>query len=181
MNKNKLFFLILALVVVVLLVLFAWLIWKWNKADSWAGQANIKIWVVKDNKENFLKYLDTFKDKNQEYFYSLIWSFLVWNGPDLFVLNNNDSWFLDNQTLPIETTAINIDNFRQNFEPIFSSELIISKDDNWNKFEYLKWIPLWFESLWLYYNFLYLKWIMNRELNYSSRISRYLNSIICFR
>lgn len=187
MNKNKLFFLILALVVVVLLVLFAWLIWKWNKSDSWAGQANIKIWVVKDNKENFLKYLDTFKDKNpqyksivfdvvsfwtyQEYFYSLIWSFLVWNGPDLFVLNNNDSWFLDNQTLPIETTAINIDNFRQNFEPIFSSELIISKDDNWNKFEYLKWIPLWFESLWLYYNFLYLKW---KKLNTWS----YLNDAI---
>lgn len=190
MNKNKLIFWVVWIVIVILLILFMWLVSKWKSSQAPWAKATVKIWTLNDDQANFKLFLDTFKQKNtqyqnvdfeitsftnyQEYFYSLIWSFLIWSAPDIFVLNNNDSWFFDNQILPLENSNISIDAFRQNFEPVFSNDLIWSVDLEWQKLEYLRWIPLWYESLWIFYNFLYLKW---KKLNTWSYVNDAISTL----
>lgn len=188
MSKNKIIFLILWFLVV-LFVVFIVLTLNWNKERQKdpATSNDFTIWILDDNLQWFNSLIDNFKLLNkdykdtkinivtfstyEDYYNTLIWAFLNWKWPDLFVLNNNDWNLFDNQIMWIDPNLINPDEFRKNYEILFSTDLI-EKNESWT--EYLRWIPLWYEVLWLFYNFRDLRW---KKLNTWSQINDIVSSL----
>ncbi len=174
MNKNKIIFSIIWVIVLIFfIVVFFILSSAWEKKNTNSKTKDFSIWVLQDNKSNFLKFLDSFKANNtkyknvnfnvlsfenyEEYYNSLVWAFLRWEAPDMFVLNNNESNIFDWQIAWIDPSLVSPDDFRKNYEIIFSNDLIrkIKVDDK--EVEFLVWIPLWYENLWIFYNFREIK------------------------
>lgn len=174
MNKNKIIFLVIWIIFIILIVSIVFILnfKSTKKTNTWKW--NLSIWIIWDDKVKFNEVLKDFKEKfpkyknnnfdivsfssYEDYYNSLIWAFLIWKTPDIFSLNNNDSNFFDLQVLWIDPNVINPDDFRKNYDSVFSNDLIRkTKIDN-KDIEFLAWIPLWYETLWLFYNFRKIKW-----------------------
>lgn len=176
MNKNKIIFLILWIITIVIVFSLVMLLSKtWEtKRNSWTKNWDFTIWVLQDSKEKFSTFINDFKSNNtnykntnfnivsfgnyEEYYNSLIWSFLKWSSPDIFVINNNDSPIFEGQISWLDPEVVSPDDFRKNYDIVFSNDLIKKTKVNDKDVEYLVWIPMWYENLWLFYNFREVKW-----------------------
>lgn len=137
---------------------------KWN-APSWS----FSLWIFWDETAKFWSFLNSIKEKNpnlkntqfsvisfsdyDEYQHALIWAFLRWEWPDMFIVNNADETLFQNQITWIDPAVISPDDFRKNYETVFSQDLIKSTDIDDKKVEFLLWLPLGYQSMGLYYNF----------------------------
>jgi hypothetical protein len=173
MNKNKVIFLVIWVILLVFFIsIFSILSSKSaKKTNSWKW--NFSIWIIWDDKAKFNEVLNDFKEKfpkykntsfnivsfssYEDYYNSLVWAFLIWKAPDIFSLNNNDSSFFDLQVLWIDPNVISPDDFRKNYDTVFSNDLIRKTKVDDKDVEFLAWIPLWYETLWLFYNFREIK------------------------
>lgn len=170
MNKNKIIFAILWVIVLILFIsIFFILNSKSAKKNPSTQKWNFSIWVVWDDKAKFNEYITDFKTKAEkyknnnfdivsfpnydEYYNSLVWAFLTGKAPDIFVLNNNDSSFFDLQVMWIDPSVISPDDFRKNYDSVFSNDLIRKTKVEEKDVEFLAGIPLWYETLGLFYNF----------------------------
>lgn len=170
MNKNKIVFLIIGIILVIFFIsIFLLLSKTWEtKKSSWVE--NFTLWILQDDKNNFWNFLNEFKKVNssyknatfnivsfqnyEEYYHALIWAFLRGEAPDMFVVNNNDSSFFQWQISGIDPSVISPDDFRKNYDLVFSNDLIKkTKVDEKNEVEFLLWVPLWYENLGIFYNF----------------------------
>lgn len=175
MNRNKIiFWVIWVVILIIFIVLFFIISSTWNKEKKSSKTKDFSIWVLQDDKNNFWDFLEDFKSKSKnykntnfgvisfdnydEYYNALVWAFLRWEAPDMFVLNNNDWNIFDWQILWIDPALVSVDDFRKNYDSVFSNDLIrkIKVDDK--ETEFLVWIPLGYENLWIFYNFRELKW-----------------------
>lgn len=179
MQKNKMILFAIAgwlLVLVMFLMVFLWWSGWWNKKTTkWPKEFN--VWVVGDETAWFSDVIKGFKDKNAEYKdteikftkfsnYSDYEKILLnvmsdGNSPDIFVINNNSTsseweWLLDSKIIAIPDSAIWIDKFSKEFNKVFDELVIQNEEENkeWKKIKanYLKWIPLWYETMGLFYN-----------------------------
>jgi len=171
MNKNKIIFAVIWIaILIILIILFQVLAsqsgknkWSWQKSNT-----DFTIWIVWQDKEAFVKTIKDFTSKSEnykksvinvvsfenynDYYLSLIWAFIKWNAPDMFMINNNDWYIFDQSIFGIKPEVINTDNFRKDYEAVFQNDLI-RKVKDWDKeVEYLVWLPIWYEILWIYYN-----------------------------
>ncbi len=174
MNKNKIIFLIIGLVFLSLIVFVVS-----NLNSAWKNKTNTKapsdfsIWTVWDNSSNFSLFLEWFKSsfpeyKNanitvesfpsyEDYSSALSRAFLNDKAPDIFVVNNNETSIFENQILWINPSVVDPDAFRKNYEAVFSNDLISSvastdTSGTAKKTEFLKWIPLGYETMWVFYD-----------------------------
>jgi hypothetical protein len=76
--------------------------------------------------------------------------------PDMFVLNNNEVSLYEDIILWIGNDVVNVTDFRKNYKWIFTDDLIVSVEWEGETQEYLKWFPIWYETLWVFYNRLFL-------------------------
>jgi len=174
MNKNKIIF---AIIWVILIILILLVIMKLR--DSWNNTKNksagvFKIWIVWDDVESAKKIVDKFKKVNPEYssqdikiesflsyndyYYALNSAIIQWKAPDIFVLNNNEkNSMFSNQVIWISQSVINPNDFRKKYKWFFADDLIVSSWEWEKKQEYLTWIPVWYETLWIFYNRRYIK------------------------
>lgn len=137
---------------------------------------DISVWIVGDDKEKFWNVIEKFKASNSkyasvnfsvenfsnydEYSQVLASSFVTWKSPDIFVLNSSDSTnIFDSQVLWLDPAFINPQDFRKNFKQFFWDELIsvteVPNPENEKetvKVEFVRWIPVWYEMLGIYYN-----------------------------
>lgn len=129
--------------------------------------------MVGDDKMKFNDFLWDFKVKNdkykstnfdivsfnsyEDYYNSLVWAFLRGAGPDVFVLNNNDGNFFDQQVMGIDPSVLSPDDFRKTYETVFSNDLIRKTKVEDKDVEFLAGIPLGYETLGLFYNFREIK------------------------
>lgn len=178
MNKNKIIFAVIWLVILAFIVFVVSQLNSTKKTNT-SKVADFNIWIVWDNKENFSAYLDSFKNafpkyKNtniqvesfsiyNDYSETLKRAFLNDKAPDIFVQNNNEKSIFQNQILGINPSLVNPDDFRKNYEAVFSNDLISStttKDADWKdkKTEFLAWIPMWYETLGIFYDMRNLRW-----------------------
>lgn len=169
MNKNKIIF---GIIGAVLLGFIALLVT--NLASS--GQSNnpqasrggdFTIWTLGDSPEKFNEFLQVFKQNNPQYAgksiivesfddyttyqNTLVSAVVSGNAPDVFVLNNSETSILENQVFGIDPAAVSPNEFRVNFKPVFSEDLILS-DENNSSVEFLKWVPGGYEVLGIFYN-----------------------------
>ena len=175
MNKNKLIF---AVIWAILLGLILFMVaslnkggWNKNKATT---PSDFTIWMVWDNLEWAQNVVNNFKAVNTEYSkknikiesfpsyedysLSLISAIASWKAPDVFVLNNNEKESVfTNQIIWIDPTFLNPNDFRKKYKWVFADDLILTTWDWEEKQEFLKWVPVWYESLWIFYNRRYIK------------------------
>lgn len=173
-NKNKIIFWIIWVVFVICIITIFFVLFQVSKkSNTTTNNSNFTIWTLY-NKDSFNKYIDEFKSQNEkyknttfnivsfinydEYFNTLIWAFLSWKTPDMFVVNNNDSNFFIEQITGIHPDYINPDDFRKNHDIVFSQDLIQTIPVEDKEVEFLIWVPLWYEVLWIFYNFRELIW-----------------------
>lgn len=145
----------------------------WKKSPNSKTPSDFSIWIVWDSRDNFSLFLEWFKasypeykssnitvesfSSYEDYQTSLSRGFLADKAPDIFVVNNNETSIFENQILWINPNIIDPNNFRKNYEAVFSNDLISSvstNDASWEakKTEFLKWVPLWYETMWVFYD-----------------------------
>lgn len=173
MNKKKLIFLVVAWILLLIIILFVMFFGGWSKQSN-TSVKTFNIWIVWDSKDDFGRFIGDFKtlypkytstminvesfSNFEEYYFALMSSIIKWNSPDIFVLNNWEKKpIFNDQILWIDPTVINPNDFRKKYKWVFSDDLIESVDVNWKQQEFLKWIPVWYETLWIFYNWRFIK------------------------
>ncbi len=174
-NKNKIiFYIIWTIFIFFIILLFIFInLWNWenNKVSKkWV----LRVWTLFEDIKND-KIITAFKKKYpkyssnkiefqnfsnfEEYSYALTSAISKWKTPDIFVLNNNETSVFYDQVLWLSNKDIDINKFKKIFKTVFIEDLIELWSDK--KTEYLAWIPLWYETLWVFYN---KKFINNSQL-----------------
>lgn len=167
MNKNKLFLLIgvwiltFAIWAIFLILktggskatvsadLSIWTIWHDTaKFQEFVNEYNEDMWVkAKFSHTNFESYND--------YQIALLYELATGTWPDIFMLNNSESLFLEDKIAAIDPSAIQAEEFRKNFLSPFSDELVASVENPekpWTSVDVLIWVPAGFETLGLFYD-----------------------------
>ena len=170
MNNKKMIFLWILGFFVVIVIIIAIFLWKQTEENkkTTAKYTDFKIWILDDTREQFNAFLENFKkDTNnsnfsvtietfknyEEYNMALSSAIIKGEAPDLYMLNNNEkSIFLEN-AIWIDPDIISADDLRTYFYWFFWDDLIYSSWEKEQKVEFLVWVPFWFETLGLYYNF----------------------------
>jgi len=191
MNKKKIFFLAILWFFVLIIVLIVSFINWWEKTDIWnKTSGNFKIWILNDSVDDFSLYIEDFKkaswvinfapkiesfDNYDEYNSALASAIIKGEAPDLYMLNNNEkSIFLEN-AIWIDPEVISPDDLRTYFKPFFWDDLILSTWVDDLKKEFLVWIPFWFETLGLYFNFRRINDV--KKLNNFPNIENYITEL----
>ncbi len=189
MNKNKLIFAIIWAVFLVFILFVAATLknsWNNNNENQTASAFNIwvvgdEVWKARDFVEGFKKVYPEYKSKiiniesfsdYDDYSYALTAAIAADKAPDIFVLNNNerDSAF-SSQVLWIDPSVINPNDFRKKYKWVFADDLILRSGEWENIKEFLAWVPVWYETLGIFYNRRYVK---NSDLESLS----WLNNIV---
>lgn len=178
MNRQKiLLFSLIGWVILLIFFTFSFLGSSWNKKNTKAPK-EFNIWVVWDETAGYSDIITAFKNRYSDYSstdikftkfsnYSDYEKTLLnvmsdGNSPDIFVVNNNSAnsdwnWLLESKIVWLPNEVVNADYFSKNFNKVFDELVIQSneKDSEWKdkKMNYLKWIPMWYETLWVFYNF----------------------------
>jgi len=157
-----------------------------NTRATW----DLQIWILEDDAWDFSEItrafweiypaykwknikVESFYDK-RSYDLALTSAFLRWKWPDIFVLNNTESSPHENMVLGIDPVSVSPNDFRLRFAPIFWEELILSDETDQN-IEFLKGIPTWFQTLWIYYNRKYF--LRPSEITTWNGLSKEINAI----
>jgi len=167
-NRKLIFWLIFWWLLLILLIIL--MVAKWNKTNKVIYKADWKfhIWTVWDSKTKFDEFISDFKLDNksmsnvefdvksfssyEDYMLALNSAFIKWQAPDIFVLNNNETSLYEDKVYALSNLKIDIHKFRQDYKPIFIDDLIDVVWEWEEKQEFLKWIPVWYETLWILYN-----------------------------
>lgn len=175
-NKNKLVFWVIGGLILLSIVFLLITITNKNKESVKTGASweVFKIWTFWNSMTDSLGFIDWFKNVNpdyknreivvenftsyEDYTYTLMSALTSWKWPDLFVLNNNEkNTVFTNQILWLDPATINPNDFRKRYKGFFSDDLISTYSDSAWTTEFLIWMPVWYETLWIYYNRKYAK------------------------
>lgn len=169
-SRNKLVLYIISWIVVFLLAMLLLTMFLWNKKKPTTSRniPDFVVWTVWDNvdvnplvqdfktkyKINWniiFRNFDSFEDYNL----ALNYAFNSGTAPDIFVMNNNQSKsiFAD-KTIWINPSIVPPADVRKNYKEFISDQLIAKNE---NGVEYLTWLPVWYETLWIFYNRRYVK------------------------
>ncbi len=167
MNKKKIIFLIALWILVFVMIIIAFLAWSWsNNWNAKKSKWDFTIWVVWDDKTKFSDFVNQFKKDLWLNFTPVVESFPDYDtytqalasaiikdqAPDVFVLNNNEKSFLLDNVSWIDPKLIDPDNFRNNYRWFFANDLIETYWEWDQAEEFLVWVPVWYETLWVFYN-----------------------------
>ncbi len=171
LNRNKLVFFIISWVIVFIIIILIFIWWGSNKNKTKINtQSDFVIWTcfpdlksTSDILESFKKAYPRYSSKSikienftdyETYTYALASSFSSSTWPDVFVLNNNETPAFSDMSLWISPDVIKVWDFRKNYKTVFSDDLILKTEDG---LEFLLWVPVWYEVLWLFYNKRYVR------------------------
>ena len=189
MNINKLIFILLGGIVTLLLIVLALNLQSGEPATR-ATTSDMQIWILEDDASDFSDIIASFQEVYPAYkwktikvesFYdkrsydlALASAFLQWKWPDIFVVNNTESSPYENMIWGIDPVLVSPNDFRLRFAPVFSQDLILS--DTWDSsIDFLKGIPVWFQSLGIYYNRKYF--LRPSELTTWSGVSKEIQNV----
>lgn len=170
-SRNKLILYIIAWLLAFFLasILLIMFIWNKNKWPKTINTADFVIWTVWDIYTNSTNLTDDFKKKAwinwnviiksfssyDDYSSALSYALNSWTWPDIFVLNNNEAkTVFENNIIWIDPSIVNPNDFRKNYKSFITDQLIAKND---KEQEYLIWLPVWYEALWIFYNRKFVK------------------------
>lgn len=167
MSPRKLIF----IAIVTLFVL--WLlygVWKLNNAEPKKNislTGSLSIWILSDTtegyesiKEGFYEYAPEYQNASiafrkfsdySSYQKILLSALADQNWPDIFMVEAGSDSILEEKVEPIPEAYIDISDFDKRFEDIFLP-LVVTNTGSDIMSRSLRWIPLWYETLGIYYN-----------------------------
>ncbi len=170
LNNKKLIFIITGFVLVILIWVMFLTLWSSSKNTKSSKSWDLTIWSVWDNKDKLYNFVQDFKkdtkrkslvinvenfDSWEDYDLALSSAIISWKAPDIFVLPSWEKSFLDNQILALDPTKFDADTFRKDYKEFIWNKLIDSvvvDKKTQKKKDFVLWIPIWYETLWIYYN-----------------------------
>lgn len=165
-QKKIIFFVIIGIIVLATIIGFTYIS---NQQQNKKPKTNtMKIWITDGTTESYQKLIDGFKKYAPEYakteiiiekqnsdadrYRTLLLSTVTeWSGPDIFMLKNGEDDILETKIEPIPNDALDFWEFEKRYDDIFG-ELIYSTGSWKDKKTVIKWIPLGFETLGVFYN-----------------------------
>lgn len=171
MTKNKIFFIILGVILLIGIFYFAIQLnssTKNNKNISQNTAGALNIWILEDESEKMKQYVDenfkktypqyewqniiieSFSD-TYSYYTTLASAFLSGTWPDIFMLQNSDSSVFQKQVEALSPELIAPNDFTVRFKPVFWEDLVVSSEEDETQ-EYVTGVPLWYEALGVYFN-----------------------------
>ncbi len=167
MSSKKIIFLITTLIILLWLAYSVWKISKSGGTKTWALTGSLSIWVVGDTTSGYDSLIEWFrisapeykntkiefkKFKNTESYQKILLSTLAdGNGPDIFTVEAGSDSILKDKIEPIPSEYINITDFDKRFEDLFLPLIESSWSADTLK-TFLRWVPLWYETLAMFYN-----------------------------
>lgn len=166
MSSKKIIFFIISWILLILVIIGAIILSSSNNKKS--GNGTILVWVNEWTNEDFTKIVESFKQTHPElkksqiliekqtsdpkkYRTLLLKTLADGNGPDIFMVPRGEDELLESYVQPISEKDINIADFERRFDMRIFDNLIIEDTSNKNQ-QLLMWIPLGYETLWLFYN-----------------------------
>ena len=148
--------------------------WKLSDSRTTASTTNIPkeitIWILWDDTNWYNLISEKFKKKYTEYkntkitfikqgsyqsydeYEKMLLNMLAdGNGPDAYAIYANGWSFLESKARAIPSEWINPEIIQNEYDHLFD-ELIVQNTDKNNPGIFLKWIPLWYESMGVFYN-----------------------------
>jgi len=181
LNKKKIIFIIIAIILLLWVAFLVTIMKNSTKVTHKWANWNFTIWIFWDKKEDFFNFVNEFKkdtwNKNltvdiesfsswEDYNFALASAISAWKAPDVFVLNSGETSLFENQAIVLDPLKFDPDKFRNDYKTFIEDKLIVSTviDEKENKKqEFIMWIPVWYETLWIFYN--RLKWIQPSDFN----------------
>jgi ABC-type glycerol-3-phosphate transport system substrate-binding protein len=167
MASRKIIFLIIVGILILLGIIGIVTIANKQETQQNSKVASLSIWVVGGTSEDYWKifsgfntldkaYKDTILDIKVFPSYSnyrdiLLSTLSTGNGPDIFMIEWNGDDVLSAKSVPIPEPYINLSDYEKRYEDIFLPLLWTIWEDE-NMVRTLKWVPLWYETLWIFYN-----------------------------
>jgi maltose-binding protein MalE len=167
MSPRKIFFFIAVGILFVTLIVTVFYISGQKKTIS-TTQWSLKIWITDGTTESYAPLIEGFKKYAKEYAKTdiiiekqptdadryrtlLLSTFTEWSGPDIFMLHSGEDAILETKIEPIPSDVLNFSDFDKRYDDIFQD--LLSSTGSWkNKKTILKWVPLGYETLGVFYN-----------------------------
>lgn len=166
-QKKIIFFIILGIVLLAMIIGFTY-IWNQQQHKKKPSASSMKIWITDGTTESYQKLIDGFKKYAPEYartdiiikkqssdserYRTLLLSTITeWNWPDIFMVKNWEDDILETKIEPIPNEALDFWEFEKRYDDTFRD--LVYFTGSWkDKVRYIKWIPLGFETLGVFYN-----------------------------
>jgi len=191
-NKNKMILFVVLGLLLFTAILIAFTL-KTDTSDWKISKTNwpLYVWMIGWNSKSNSEIIKNFQDSDPLYsnqsiiiqnFYSyksyydaLILSFIQWDTPDIFVLNNSEYYPLfTSQVAWINPAYVSPSKFRTTYEWVFSDDLILSKWTWRDRVDFLAWLPMWYETLWIFYN---RKYVKSKDVSSLSSINNLMSEL----
>jgi ABC-type glycerol-3-phosphate transport system substrate-binding protein len=172
MSTRKIIFIIIAWILLLAIIIGIFSLGN-KKVEVSDVPKSITLWITEGSSEWYQWIIEGFKTYAPEYrnteiivekktsdpirYRTLLLNTLTdWVGPDIFMLTSGEDRVLEGKREPIPSNILPISQIEDEYEDIFSSLLTwstSSEDDSkedWEKV--LFWVPIWFETLGIFYN-----------------------------
>ena len=167
MSKNKIIFLVIIGIIFIALFITVMYISRQNKTPN-SNKDIVKIWITDGTTEAYESIIDGFKKYAPKYAKTdfiiekqfndadryrqlLLNVFTEWSGPDIFMLKSGEDEILETKIIPIPDSVIDFSDFDKRYDDIFQ-DLVYSTGSGKDKETVLKWVPLGYETLGIFYN-----------------------------
>lgn len=165
-QKKIIFFAIIATIIIAIATTMIY-ISKQSKSKI-SGPSTLKIWITEGTSDSYDSLIEGFKKYAPEYnntefiiekqtsdadrYRTLLLSTLTeWSGPDIFMLHSGEDTILETKIEPIPSDLLDFSDFDKRYDDLF--QWLISSTGSWNnKISTLKWVPLGYETLGVFYN-----------------------------
>lgn len=167
MSQKKIIFLVIVGILALSIIIgFAYISNKQQNAKP--KTSTMKIWITDGTSESYQKLVDGFKKYAPEYarteiliekqtsdpdrYRTLLLSTATeGSGPDIFMLKKWEDDILESKVEPIPSDVLDFSDFEKRYDDIFR-DLVYSTGSGEDKKTVLQWVPLGFETLWIFYN-----------------------------
>ncbi len=167
MATKKILFFVLAGILGLGLIFSLWKITHTEQSTQSGSTGSLSIWIVGDTTigydtliEGFRTYAPEYKKTTIEFrkfsdyasYQKMLLSTLAdGKGPDIFMVDAGADALLQSKVEPIPTSLLHISDFDKRFEDLFLT-LIESSGTTDATNSFLRWVPLWYEALGMFYN-----------------------------
>lgn len=167
MSPKKIIFFVVVWVTSLAIILGIFFLQR-KTTQTVSAPKQLKIWIVAGTTDSYAGLIDGFKEYAPEYkttdivfekkttdltrYRNIVLSTMAdGTGPDIFMIGAWEDMILESKIEPIPSDVIDFSEFEKRYDDVFSDLIIASGSEDTLSY-FLKWVPLGFETLGIFYN-----------------------------